>query len=133
VLWAAVAERLHRPFASQAAELTVDEQVLKVTRQTEFGEEVIKVPLPAIVSVSDSINEPRYTSLKGMMGAKKKPLDVLSLADLGLDDLQAGDAGSKTAVLGIADPPGRINAVKMKDEGNAARIIVDFLVEKQLA
>jgi electron transfer flavoprotein beta subunit len=133
VLWAAVAERLHRPFASQAAVLTVDEQALKVTRQTEFGDEVIEVPLPAVVSVSDSINEPRYTSLKGMMGARKKPLDVLSLADLGLDDLQAGDAGSKTAVLGMADPPGRINSVKLKDEGNAARIIVDFLVQKQLA
>ena len=133
VLWAAVAERLRRPFASQAAELTVDEQAVKVTRQTEFGDEVIEVPLPAVVSVSDAINEPRYTSLKGMMGAKKKPLDVLTLADVGLDDAQAGDAGSKTAVLGIADPPGRVNSVRINDEGNAARVIVDFLLEKQLA
>jgi electron transfer flavoprotein beta subunit len=133
VLWAAVAERLGRPFASQAAELTVADEAVIVTRQTEFGDEVIEVPLPAVVSVSDSINEPRYTSLKGMMGAKKKPLEVLTLADVGLDDLQAGDAGAKTAVLGLADPPGRINSVRVKDEGNAARIIVGFLVEKQLA
>jgi electron transfer flavoprotein beta subunit len=133
VLWAAVAERLHRPFASQAAELTVDGQAVRVTRQTEFGDDVIEVPLPAVVSVSDSINEPRYTSLKGMMGAKKKPLEVLTLADVGLAGGEAGDSGSKTTVLGLAHPPGRINSVKVKDEGNAARIIVDFLLEKQLA
>jgi electron transfer flavoprotein beta subunit len=133
LLWAAVAERLRRPFASQAAELTVDEHAVKVTRQTEFGDEVIEAPLPAVVSVSDSINEPRYTSLKGMMGAKKKPLEVLTLADLGLPVGEAGDAGSKTTVLGLADPPGRIHAMKVKDEGDAARIIVDLLVEKQLA
>jgi electron transfer flavoprotein beta subunit len=133
VLWAAVAERLGRPFASQAAELTVDQETMRVTRQTEFGDEVIEVPLPAVAAVSDSINEPRYTSLKGMMGAKKKPLELVTLADLGLDAAEAGEAGSKTTVLNIADPPGRINAVRVKDEGNAARVIVDFLVEKQLA
>jgi electron transfer flavoprotein beta subunit len=133
LLWAAVAERLRRPFASQAAELTVDQQAVKVTRQTEFADEVIELPLPAAVSVTDSINEPRYTSLKGMMGAKKKPLDVLTLGDVGLDDTQAGDAGSKTAVLDIVDPTGRVNSVKVTDDGNAARIIVDFLLEKQLA
>jgi electron transfer flavoprotein beta subunit len=68
-----------------------------------------------------------------MMGAKKKPLEVLTLADLGLPVGEVGDAGSKTTVLGLADPPGRIHSVKVKDEGDAARIIVDLLVEKQLA
>jgi electron transfer flavoprotein beta subunit len=133
VLWAAVAERLRRPFASQAAELTMDRDITRVTRQTEAGDEVIEVPLPAVVAVSDSINEPRYTSLKGMMGAKKKPLEVLALADLGLDPAEAGEAGSKTTVLSLADPPGRSNSIKVKDEGNAAQVIVDFLAEKQLA
>jgi electron transfer flavoprotein beta subunit len=133
VLWAAVAERLRRPFASQAAELTLDGQTMRVTRQTEFGDEVIEVPLPAVAAVSDSINEPRYTSLKGMMAAKKKPLEVLALADLGLHGGEAGEDGSKTTVLNIADPPGRINSIKVTDEGNGAQIIVDFLVEKQLA
>src|SRR6266536_3205438 len=68
VLWAAVAERLKRPVVSQAAELTVEPGSLRVKRQTEFGYDVIEAPLPAVVAVSDAINEPRYPSLKGIMG-----------------------------------------------------------------
>ena len=127
VLWAAVAERLRRPFVSQAAELSVDGGNVRVERETEFGNDVIEAPLPAVVAVSDAINEPRYTSLKGMMGAKKKPLDVLSLADLGLDAGEAGEAGSKTTVLALGDPPARGDARKIEDDGNAAQAIVDFL------
>src|SRR3954451_24418611 len=70
LLWAAVGDRLRLPFLSQAAELTVDDSTVRVTRQTECGDDVIDVRLPAVVAVSDSINVPRYTSLKGMMGAK---------------------------------------------------------------
>src|SRR6266480_2592097 len=88
VLWAAVAERLRRPVVSQAMELSLQDGALRVKRQTEFGYDVIEAPLPAVVAVSDAINEPRYPSLKGIMGAKKKPSDVVSLSDLGLD---AGD------------------------------------------
>src|SRR5215471_14234776 len=82
VLWAAVAERLKRPVVSQAAEVTIRDGSLRAKRQTEFGYDVIESPLPAVVAVSDAINEPRYPSLKGIMGAKKKPFDVLALADL---------------------------------------------------
>ena len=96
VLWAAIAERLRRPVVSQAAELSLQAGSLRVKRQTEFGYDVIEAPLPAVVAVSDAINEPRYPSLKGIMGAKKKPFDVLSLADLGIDAAEAGVAGSKT-------------------------------------
>ena len=120
VLWAAVAERLRRPVVSQAAELSVDEGSLRVKRQTEFGYDVIEAPLPAVVAVSDAINEPRYPSLKGIMGAKKKPQDVLSLADLGVDASAAGEAGSKTEVLALSDPPPRGGARKIEDDGNAA-------------
>lgn len=132
VLWAAVAELLQLPFVSQAAEITMQDAAVTVTRETEFGDDVIEARLPAVVSVSDTINEPRYTSLKGMMGAKKKPLEMLTLADLGLGPGDAGDGGSKTTVLGIATPPGRINSVKITDDGNAAQAIVDYLVDKQL-
>ena len=132
VLWASVAELLHLPFISQAAEITMQDGAVRVTRETEVGDDVIQAQLPAVVSVSDTINEPRYTSLKGMMGAKKKPLEVLSLSDLGLDATDAGDAGSKTQVLGMAKPPGRANSVKVSDDGTAAQAIVDFLVDKQL-
>jgi electron transfer flavoprotein beta subunit len=134
VLWAAVAEHLRLPFVSQTAELTVVDGAVRVGRETEFGDDVIEVDLPALVAVSDTINEPRYTSLKGMMGAKKKPLEVLSVADLGLDASEAGTAGSRTEVLGVAPPPPRVDAIRVEDDDdNAAQAVFDFLVERQLA
>jgi len=132
VLWAAVAERLARPFVSQANKLTLGDGTVVVERETEVGNDTIEATLPAVVAVSDAINEPRYTSLKGMMGAKKKPLEVLALADLGLDTSAAGDAGSATSVLGLAAPPTRANSVTVEDDGSAAQAICDFLVEQQL-
>ena len=104
VLWAAVAELLRQPFVSQASSLAVRDGSVVVSRETEYGNDVIEAPLPALVAVSDAINEPRYTSLKGRMAAKKKPLDVVSVADLGIDAGGVGEAGAKTAVLasGIA-------------------------------
>jgi electron transfer flavoprotein beta subunit len=66
------------------------------------------------------------------MGAKKKPSEVLSLADLGVDARDAGEAGSKTEVLALGDPPARGDARKIEDDGNAAQAIVDFLAEKRL-
>jgi len=132
VLWAAVAERLRRPVVSQAAELSVDGSTVHVKRQTEFGYDVIETALPAVVAVSDAINEPRYPSLKGIMGAKKKPSETVSLADLGIDAGDAGEAGSKTEVLALGSPPARADARKIEDDGNAAQVIVDFLVEKRL-
>ena len=132
VLWAAVAERLRRPVVSQASELTISGGVVHVKRQTEFGYDVIETALPAVVAVSDAINEPRYPSLKGIMGAKKKPSDSLSLADLGLDASEVGESGSKTEVLALGSPPARADARKIEDDGNAAQAIVDFLAEKRL-
>jgi electron transfer flavoprotein beta subunit len=132
VLWAAVAERLRRPVVSQVSELSVGEGSLRAKRQTEFGYDVIEAPLPAVVAVSDAINEPRYPSLKGIMGAKKKAQDVLTLADLGLDAAAAGEAGSRTSVLALADPPARGGARKIEGDGGAAEAIVEFLAEKRL-
>jgi electron transfer flavoprotein beta subunit len=132
VLWAAIADVLRLPFASQAAEVTVSDQMVRVTRQTEFGDEEIEVPLPALVSVGDSINEPRYTSLKGVMGAKKKPLENVTLADLGIDTADAGQGAARTVVLGIGSPPSRAAGVRVEDEAEAARAIVEFLAERQL-
>ena len=132
VLWAAVAERLQRPVVSQVAELTLQDGSLRLKRQTEFGYDVIEAPLPAVVAVSDAINEPRYPSLKGIMGAKKKPFETLSLADIGVDADAAGEAGSKTEVLVLGEPPSRGDARKIEDDGSAAQQIVDFLAEKRL-
>jgi electron transfer flavoprotein beta subunit len=133
VLWAAVAERMRRPYVSQAGELTKLDGIVRVSRETEYGDDVIDAQLPALVAVSDTINEPRYTSLKGRMGAKKKPLDVLTLADLGVDAADVGDEGSMTEVLGVGDPPARLNTLSVEDDGNAAQAILDFLVDQQLA
>jgi electron transfer flavoprotein beta subunit len=132
VLWAAVAERLRRPVISQAAELTVADGKVRGKRQTEFGYDVIEAPLPAVVAVSDAINEPRYPSLKGIMGAKKKPQETVSASDLGLEAASLGEEGSRTTVVALGDPPPRGEARKIEDDGNAAQQIVDFLAEKKL-
>jgi electron transfer flavoprotein beta subunit len=132
VLWAAVAERLRRPVISQVAELTLDGSSLTGKRQTEFGYDVIRAPLPAVVAVADSINEPRYPSLKGIMGAKSKPQETLSLADLGVEASQAGEQGSRTEVRALSDPPPRGDTRKIEDDGSAADQIVAFLAEKRL-
>ena len=132
VLWAAVAERLRRPVVSQAAELTITDSTVHVKRQTEFGYDIIETALPAVVAVSDAINEPRYPSLKGIMGAKKKPSETVSLADLGLDAGEVGEAGSQTEVLALGSPPTRGDARKLEGDANAAQAIVDYLAEKRL-
>jgi electron transfer flavoprotein beta subunit len=132
VLWAAVADRLRLPVVSQAAEVTLDGGKLTVKRQTEFGYDVIEAPLPAVVAVSDAINEPRYPSLKGIMGAKSKPQETVSLADLGVEADRAGEAGSRTEVYALNEPPARGDLRKVEDDGNAAQAILDFLAEKRL-
>ncbi len=132
VLWAAVADRLRVPMVSQASELTHADERLTVKRQTEFGYDVIETAMPAVVAVSDAINEPRYPSLKGIMGAKSKPQETLSLADLGVESDRAGEAGSHTEVYGLNEPPSREDARKIEDSGNAAEQIVEFLADKRL-
>jgi electron transfer flavoprotein beta subunit len=132
VLWAAVAERLARPMVSQVAELTIADGTLTGKRQTEFGYDVIQLPLPAVVAVSDAINEPRYPSLKGIMGAKTKPQETLSLADVGVEAGRAGAAGSRTTVRAAAPPLAKSGQVRIEDDGTAAEQLLEFLVEKRL-
>jgi electron transfer flavoprotein beta subunit len=131
VLWAAVADRLQQPLISQVAELEHEDGKVRGKRQTEFGYDVIEAPLPAVVAVSDAINEPRYPSLKGIMGAKKKPQETVSLADLGVDTGEVGEAGSRTEVFALADPPARGDTVKIEDDGSGAEKIVAFLQERK--
>ena len=132
VLWAAVADRLRRPLISQVADLSIEGGSVRGKRQTEFGYDVIEAPLPAVVAVSDAINEPRYPSLKGIMGAKKKPQDILGLGDLGVDPARAGEAGSRTKVLALGAPAPRGDSRTIEDDGSAAGEIVAYLEEKRL-
>jgi electron transfer flavoprotein beta subunit len=132
VLWAAIADRMRRPVISQLAELTVSDGKVRGKRQTEFGYDTIESPLPAVIAVSDAINEPRYPSLKGIMGARSKPQRTATLSELGVDPAVAGEAGSKTTVLALTDPPPRGDTVKIEDDGAGADKIVEFLSEKKL-
>jgi electron transfer flavoprotein beta subunit len=131
VMWAAVADRLRRPLISQVAELTTSAEKVRGKRQTEFGYDVIEAPLPAVVAVSDAINEPRYPSLKGIMGAKKKPQETVSLADLGIEAERAGETGSRTEVYAIGEPPPRGETQKLEDDGSGPEKIVEFLLERK--
>src|SRR5256714_6282388 len=128
---AAVADRLRLPVVSQAAEVTHADGKLTIKRQTEFGYDTIEARLPAVIAVSDAINEPRYPSLKGIMGAKSKPQETLSLGDLGVAADEAGEAGSRTTVLALGEPPARGDTVKIEDDGSGADKILKFLLEKK--
>jgi electron transfer flavoprotein beta subunit len=132
VLWAAVAEKLRRPVISQVAELTLADGKVRGKRQTEFGYDVIEAPLPAVVAVSDAINEPRYPSLKGIMGAKSKPQETVSLSDLGLNGAEVGESGKRTEVYAVGEPPPRGDSLKIEDDGGAAEKIVEYLSERKL-
>ena len=133
VLSAAVADRLRRPLMSQVATLTVDAGTVTGKRQTEFGYDTITAPLPAVVAVSDAINEPRYPSLKGIMGAKSKPQAVLSLADLEIGAEESGETGSRTRVVAVAPPAPKAGRVRIEDDGTAAEKVVAYLAERKLA
>ena len=122
-LWAAVAEKLRRPVISQVSELTHDGSSVTGKRQTEFGYDTIRAPLPAVIAVSDAINTPRYPSLKGIMGAKKKPQDTRGAG-------AASAAG--TTVVALNPPPPRGESLKIEDDGSAAEKIVEFLAGKRL-
>jgi electron transfer flavoprotein beta subunit len=132
VLWGAVADRMRRPVISQVASLTFENGLVKGKRQTEHGYDTISAPLPAVVAVSDAINEPRYPSLKGIMGAKTKPQETVSLDDLGVDAASVGESGSRTTVLELGLPPARGDQVKIEDDGSAAQKILDYVVGRRL-
>jgi electron transfer flavoprotein beta subunit len=132
VLWAAVADRLRLPVISQVAELEVTDGKVRGKRQTEFGYDVIEAPVPAVLAVSDAINEPRYPSLKGIMGARSKPQRTVTLSELGLDGGGVGESGSKTTVEGLNDPPPRGDTVKIEDDGSGAEKIAEFIAERKL-
>lgn len=132
VLWAAVADRLHQPVISQATSLDLVDDRVKVKRQTEYGYDLIEAPLPCVIAVSDGINEPRYPSLKGIMGAKKKPQETVSLGSLGISADQAGSAGSRTEVTSLSQPPARGDSQVIDGDGEAAVKLLAFLNDKKL-
>ena len=132
VMAAALGEVSGRAWITSANSLAVNGSTITVERQSDDGVDTVEAPLPAVVSVTKAINEPRYPSLKGIMGAKKKPQDVKSLAEAGIDALSVGEQGAKTKVLGVETPPARTAGQVVKDEGNGAQQILDFLIDKKI-
>src|SRR5579871_6274458 len=129
----ALAEFLGVNAITYARKLEVDGTTVKAERETDAGYMNVSAPLPALVSVTKSINEPRYPSLKGIMGAKKKTIAMHAAAELGFDRALGSD-GAKTELVALADPPvrGKGRVVQVADGAEGARAIVDFLKERKL-
>jgi electron transfer flavoprotein beta subunit len=132
VMPALLAERLGIPQLSGARKVTIEGGTAKVERQTDGGYWALEAPLPAIVSTWDTINEPRYPSFKGIMAAKKKPVETKSLADLGIDPSTVGLAAATTQVLDFAGRPPKGEGVKVTDEGDGAEKFVGFLASQKI-
>ena len=132
VVPAMVAERLGLPQVTYAGSLELSGGSVKIEREGDTSTEVIEAPLPAVVSVTDQINEPRYPSFKGIMAAKKKPVQTLSLADLGLSAASVGLSASRTSVEAITARPPRQAGQKVADEGEGGRQLVAFLAGAKL-
>jgi electron transfer flavoprotein beta subunit len=126
-----LAERLGIAALTGARKLTIEGDALTIERQTEEGYEVITASAPAVVSVWDTINEPRYPSFKGIMAAKKKPVSVLSLADLGIDPGEVGFAGATSAVVSHRQRPPRSAGQKVADDGDGGLRLVEFLTSEK--
>jgi electron transfer flavoprotein beta subunit len=130
MLWGAVAERLGLPVLSRVWELHVEAGKARARRQMEYGFDVAEAPLPCVVAISGAINAPRYASLKGMVASKKKPVEKLSAADLGLGAGDLGESGSGTRVLSVGRPAAREPGMLIDDEERAAEQLMDFLTTK---
>lgn len=124
-----IAHLLGIPPVTFAKEITVTGDKITIKRQSENGYDVVEAPLPALVSVSSGINEPRYPQLKGIMAAKKKEIKVYTAADLGLEAGQVGESGAREKVLTIGRPPKREAGKVVTDEGEGGKQIADFLAE----
>jgi electron transfer flavoprotein beta subunit len=131
VMAAMLAERLGVPQVSLASKVEIDGQAIKIRRQTDFGYDQVEASLPAVVSVVEKINEPRYPSFKGIMAAKKKPVETLGLADLGIDAGQVGLAGAATEVVSFAQRPPRQAGTIVKDEGDGGAKAAEFLAAQK--
>ncbi|WP_086846597.1 electron transfer flavoprotein subunit beta/FixA family protein [Amycolatopsis kentuckyensis] len=129
---AILAELLGLPQVTYVRELTVDGSTIKATRETEDGLTHLEASLPAIVSVGEKINEPRYPSFKGIMAAKKKPVETFTIADLGVDAGEVGLANAWSAVTESSPKPPRTAGEKVEDEGDGGTKVAEYLVGQKL-
>ncbi len=137
---AVVADHLQMPSLTQVIKLDVEEAAdghgprLRCERQAEYGYDTVAVELPAVIAVGDAINEPRYPSLKAIMGAKKKPLDTLSAADAEIEPSRVGGEHSAAQWTGAKAPPTKAPGLIIEDENTDETVekIVGWLAERKL-
>ena len=131
---AVVADHLKMPSLTQVIKIEVQDGKLRCERQAEYGYDTVEVELPAVISVGDAINEPRYPSLKAIMGAKKKQLDSKATADVGIEGDRVGESGSRTTVVALNPPPPKEAGEIIEDEDTNETVekIVAWLDERKL-
>jgi len=122
-----VAALLGLPSITFAKKVEIADGTVKVQRQTELGYDEVESPLPAVVSVTAGVVEPRYPSFKGIMAAKSKPVDQLTVADLGIDPGSVGAGGAGQEIVAVEDAPAREAGEIVEDDGEAYTRIVSFL------
>ena len=127
-----IAELLELPSVTFAKEVSIADGSVSVKRQTEEGYDEVSCPLPALVSVTAGVVEPRYPSFKGIMAAKKKPVEELDLAALGIDAAAVGQSGARQETVRVTDAEERQAGEVIEDEGDAHEKIVEFLGELKI-
>lgn len=132
VVPAMVAERLRWPQLTFANKVDIEEGgTVRIHRETDNGFDEVEGALPAVISVVEKINEPRYPSFKGIMAAKKKPIETLGIADVGVTAGEVGLAGSRTDVTDFAARPPKSTGVKVADEGDGGLKAAEFLIAQK--
>ncbi|MFJ8045271.1 electron transfer flavoprotein subunit beta/FixA family protein [Kitasatospora sp. NPDC096147] len=131
VLPALIAERLGVPQATLLSEVSLEGTTVKGRRDGDAATEQLEAELPAVISVTDQSGEARYPSFKGIMAAKKKPVESLDLDDLGIEADEVGLAGSWTAVETITARPARTAGTVVKDEGEGGKALASYLAEQK--
>lgn len=129
---AMLAELLGLPQLTYARNVETDGSTVQVQRETDAGVTHLEANLPAVVSVTEKINEPRYPSFKGIMAAKKKPVSTLTIADVGLDASEVGLAGAGSKVVSSAPKPPKQAGQRVTDEGDGGTQVVEFLSGQKL-
>jgi electron transfer flavoprotein beta subunit len=132
LLWSALGERLGLPVMSRAVEVSVVDERLRGTRQTETGIDVVEADLPAVLAISGEICIPRYPSFKDVIAAKRKVIELVTPASLGLTGSELGEDGVRTRVLAAGPAPSRGRAEIIEDDGHAHERVVEFLRQRRL-
>jgi electron transfer flavoprotein beta subunit len=131
VIPAMVAELLDLPQLTALNSLSIAEQSVSGVRIDEFGSHTVSAPLPAVVSITEALPDARFPSFTGIMAAKKKPLETVTLPELGIDP---GDGtAARSIVVAVTEKPPRASGVKISDDGDAGTKVADFLIQNRLA